>query len=85
MKKIERGKTMIKFKLDILEELKKKGYTTYILRKKRYLSETTIANIRAGKPITMNALDAICIMLRLQPEDIIDFEISDEDKIKFFI
>lgn len=85
MKKIERGKTMIKFKLDILEELKKKGYTTYVLRKKRYLSETTIANIRAGKPITMNALDAICIMLRLQPEDIIDFEISDEDKIKFFI
>ena len=76
---------MIKFKLDILEELKKKGYTTYVLRKKRYLSETTIANIRAGKPITMNALDAICIMLRLQPEDIIDFEISDEDKIKFFI
>lgn len=76
---------MIKYKIDILEALKKKGYTTYILRKNKYLSETTIANLRAGKPITMGALDAICIMLRKKPEEIIDFEISDNDKIKYFI
>ena len=42
---------MINYKIDILEELKNKGYTTYVLRKNRYLSETTIANIRAGKLI----------------------------------
>lgn len=76
---------MIKYKIDILEELKQKGYTTYILRKNKYLSETTLANIRADKPITMGALDAICVMLRKKPEEIIDFEISDNDKIKYFI
>lgn len=76
---------MISYRIDILEELKSKGYTTYILRKKKYLSETTIANIRAGKPITMNALDAICVMLRKTPEEVIDFEISDSDKIKYFV
>ncbi len=76
---------MINYKIDILEELKNKGYTTYILRKNKYLSETTIANIRAGKPITMNALDAICVMLRKKPEEIINFEISDSDKIKYFV
>lgn len=76
---------MIKYKINILAELKKKGYTTYILRKNKYLSETTIANLRADKQITMGALDAICIMLRKKPEEIIEFEILDEDKIKYFI
>lgn len=76
---------MISYRIDILEELKSKGYTTYVLRKEKYLSETTIANIRAGKPITMNALDAICVMLRKTPEEVINFEISDSDKIKYFV
>lgn len=76
---------MITYKIDVLEELKAKGYTTYVLRKNKYLSETTLGNLRAGKAVTMAALDAICIMLRKKPEDIINFEISDNDKIKYFI
>ncbi len=76
---------MIKYRIDILEELKAKGYTTYILRKNKYLSETTISNIRTGKPITMGALDAVCVMLRKSPEEVIKFEISDSDKIKYFV
>lgn len=76
---------MIKYKIDILQELKNKGYTTYVLRKNKYLSETTLANIREGKPVTMGALDAICVMLRKRPEEVIDFEISDNDKIKYFV
>ena len=76
---------MIKYKINILDELKKKGYSTYVLRKNKYLSETTIANIRENKPITLQALDAICVMLRKKPQDIIDMEITPEDKIKYFI
>ena len=76
---------MITYKINVLEELVEKGYTTYILRKNKYLSETTIANLRVGKPVTMGALDAICIMLRKEPKDVIKFEISDEDKIKYFV
>lgn len=76
---------MLTYKINVLEELKQKGYTTYILRKNKYLSETTIANLRTGKPVTMGALDAICVMLRKSPQDIMEFSISDEDKIKYFI
>lgn len=76
---------MITYKIDILAELKKRGYTTYVLRKNKYLSETTLKNIRDGKAITMGALDAICIMLRKKPEEVLNFEISDNDKIKYFI
>lgn len=75
---------MIKYKIDIIDELKKKGYTTYILRKNKYLSETTLTNIRAGKPLSISALEAICIMLRKQPSDIIEIEATADEKIKYF-
>ena len=44
---------MIKYKLDVQEELKKKGYTSYIIRKNKYLSEGTLAKIKRGEPINM--------------------------------
>jgi DNA-binding Xre family transcriptional regulator len=55
---------MIKYKLDVQEELKKKGYTSYIIRKNKYLSEGTLAKIKRGEPINMKSLNAICCMLR---------------------
>nr|DAG76487.1 MAG TPA: helix-turn-helix domain protein [Caudoviricetes sp.] len=75
---------MIKYKIDILEELKKKGYSTYIIRKNKYLSETALTNIRAGKPLPITALESVCIMLRKQPSDIIEIEATDEEKVKYF-
>lgn len=75
---------MIKYKIDILEELRQKGYTTYILRKNKYLSETSLTNIRAGKPLSITALESVCIMLRKQPSDIIEIVTTPDDKVKFF-
>ena len=65
---------MIKYKLDVQEELKKKGYTSYIIRKNKYLSEGTLAKIKRGEPINMKSLN-----------DVIDIEITDDEKIKYFI
>jgi putative transcriptional regulator len=79
------GKTMIKYKLDVQEELKKKGYTSYIIRKNKYLSEGTLAKIKRGEPINMKSLNAICCMLRKNVDDVIDIEITDDEKIKYFI
>ena len=69
---------MIKYKLDVQEELKKKGYTSY-------LSEGTLAKIKRGEPINMKSLNAICCMLRKNVDDVIDIEITDDEKIKYFI
>ena len=74
---------MIKYKLDVQEELKKKGYTSYIIRKNKYLSEGTLAKIKWGEP--MKSLNAICCMLRKNVDDVIDIEITDDEKIKYFI
>ena len=76
---------MIKYKLDVQEELKKKWYTSNIIRKNKYLSEGTLAKIKRGEPINMKSLNAICCMLRKNVDDVIDIEITDDEKIKYFI
>ena len=76
---------MIKYTLDVQEELKKKGYTSYIIRKNKYLSEGTLAKIKRGEPINMKSLNAICCMLRKNVNDVIEVEITDDETIKYFI
>ena len=40
---------MLKYKIDILEELKEKGYTSYKLRKDKIMGEAQIQKIRMVK------------------------------------
>ena len=39
----------LQFKVDILETLKEKGYSSYTLRKENILSQSTIQKLREGK------------------------------------
>lgn len=75
---------MITYKVNILEELGKRGYTCNRMRKEKILSESTMQNIRKGKNITTETINTICIILRCQPSDIIQVEPTDEEKIKYF-
>jgi len=63
----------LQFKLDILEALKNKGYTTYTLRKKNILSESTIQKIRGGRGIAWDNLEKLCALLNGQPGDLIEY------------
>lgn len=77
---------MIKYKINVLEELKKRGYTTTIIRKKKILAESTLTRLREGKTsISCDSIGVICSMLRCQPSDIIYNDISDTEKIKLFL
>lgn len=77
---------MIKYKIDVLEELKKRGYTTTVIRKKRILAESTLTRLREGKTsISCDSIGVICSMLRCQPSYIIQNTISDSEKIKLFL
>ena len=75
---------MIFYKMDVEEELRKHGYNSYRLKKDNLLPATTLTRIKNGENITMNTLNSLCVMLRCQPSDIIGFQITDEEKIKFF-
>lgn len=75
---------MIKYKIDVIAELAKKGYTTTKIRRNRLISEATLTKIRRGEHINTTTLNAICIMLRCSPGDVIDVEPTDEEKIKYY-
>ena len=65
---------MIRYKIDILDELKKAGYSSYRMRNKKILSEGTIQKLRTGDTsITVSVLNEICNLLDCQPGDILEY------------
>lgn len=75
---------MIKYKIDIIQELAKRGYNTTRIRKEKLLAESTLTKLRRGEPVNASTINDICIMLRMQPGDILEVIPTDEEKIKFF-
>ncbi len=69
---------MIKYKIDIMQELKKAGYTSYKLRNDKIFGEATITKFRKKEYINFNNLDILCKLLNCQPSDIIEY-VPDEE------
>ena len=63
----------IKYKINVLNELKAAGYNTNRLRKEKLLSEGTIQNIRDGRIINAANPAKICKLLNCQPGDIMEY------------
>ena len=57
------------FKFDMLKALKDKGYTTYKIREKKILSESTVQKLRKGTPVSWENIEALCRLLKCQPGD----------------
>lgn len=64
---------MLKYKKDILEELKQNGYTSYRLRKDKIMGEAQIQKIRNGEIASKETLNTICKLLNCQPGDILEY------------
>ena len=68
----------LRYRIDVLEALKEKGFTTYTLRKESKLSQSTIQKLREGKGIAWENLENLCALLDCQPGDIIEY-VKDRD------
>lgn len=75
---------MINYKIDVFKALKDMGYNQTKIQRENLLPRQTMQNIRAGKSITLETLNKICIMLKMQPGDIIEVVPTDEEKIKYY-
>ena len=71
-------KELIKYKIDVFDELKKHGYNQTRIQKERLLPAQTAQNIKAGKSITLETLNKICIMCKMQPGDILEYVEGEE-------
>ena len=63
----------LRYKMDVLEALKAKGYTTYSLRKDNLLSQSTIQKLREQKGLAWENIDNLCKLLECQPGDLIEY------------
>lgn len=63
----------LRYKLDVLEALKAKGFTTYTLRKDNLLSQSTIQKLREKKGLAWENIDNLCKLLDCQPGDLFEY------------
>lgn len=64
---------MIIYKMNIMEALKEKGYTSYKLRKEKVFGEATMTKFRNKEYINFENLNLLCKLLDCQPGDIIEY------------
>lgn len=70
----------LKFKIDILNELKQAGYNTVKIRKEGLLSQSTLQKLRDGGQLSWSNIETICRLLDCQPGDILEYVPDESDK-----
>lgn len=70
---------MIKYKIDIIQALKNKGYSTYKIRKEKIFNESQLQQMRENKILAQDALNKVCTLLDCQPGDILEY-VPDDTK-----
>lgn len=75
---------MLKFKIDIANALERKGFNTYKAKTTKILSQDTLKKIKEENTnISLESLNRICILLDMQPKDLIEYVEDKEEKNKY--
>ena len=61
------------YKVDVLQKLKEKGFSTYRLRAEKIIGERQLQQIRKGEIVSPACLCKLCELLNCQPGDIIHY------------
>lgn len=64
---------MIRYKIDVLEVLKKRGFTTYKLRYDKLISDSAVSKLRKSEMVGLKTIDQLCGLLRCDVGDIIQY------------
>ena len=63
----------IRYKVDILAELKKKGYSSTRIREEKLIGQSYLQPLRRGELVSWKILNIICSLLECQPGDLIEY------------
>ena len=63
----------IRYKVDIMAELKKKGYSSARIREEKLIGQSYLQQIRHGELVSWKTLNTICSLLECQPGDLVEF------------
>lgn len=68
----------LRYKMDMLDALKSKGYTTYRLAVDKVFSSSSIQKLRTGVVLSADGINKLCELLQCQPGDILEY-VEDEN------
>ena len=63
----------IQYKVDVLAELKKAGYTTTKIREEKLIGQSYLQQIRKGEIVSWKTIDTICELLDCQVGDLVEY------------
>ena len=63
----------LRYKMDILNALKEKGYNTNKIRTEGLLSQSTLQKFRNNQGVSWENLETLCRLLECQPGDLIEY------------
>ena len=63
----------IRYKVDVLAELKKKGYSSTRIREEKLIGQSYLQQLRRGELVSWKILNIICSLLECQPGDLIEY------------
>lgn len=63
----------IRYKVDIMAELKKHGYSSTRIREEKLIGQSYLQQLRHGEMVSWKTLDTICSLLGCQPGDLVEF------------
>jgi putative transcriptional regulator len=61
----------ITYKVDIMAELKKKGYSSTRIREEKLIGQSYLQQLRHGELVSWKILNIICTLLECQPGDLL--------------
>ena len=62
------------------ETMNKKGITKYSLIYHYGISSNTLRRMRHNEPITTSTINDLCLILHCQPQDILSYKVTEEEK-----
>lgn len=66
---------MISYKINVYEELQKRGISSYAIKKNSLMSQSTLSKLKNNDTsITLSSLDKVCQLLQCDIADIIEFK-----------
>lgn len=63
----------IRYKVDVMAELKRKGYTSTKIREDKLIGQSYLQQLRHGELVSWKTLDTICALLECQPGDLVEY------------
>lgn len=72
---------MFEYRIDVIELLRANNINSYVVRKNKLFSESTMQKFRTGQMVSLTEIDKLCRLTHVQPWDVLAFSFDDEEDI----